>query len=178
MTITVEIPCQQARQKCVHFFTLKNSGEEVVRACAYHRMDECACAWWKTKCNLLGTQPALTRMHCPVEYLIELKYLTNQLRHTHKQICAARFVQRNLCWLSQGLVRLNTWNCHHVGLRPVKWIFENYVKGSLRSCAARKHVNYRLLGTQIVFWGLDPQNGPVSLRIICLVGQPIHTKNR
>lgn len=61
----------------------------------------------------------------------------NQFRHTHKQICAVWMMQRHFCWLSQGLFYLNIWNCQHAGLSPVKWIFENCVKGSLSSRAAK-----------------------------------------
>lgn len=184
----------------MYIFHVENSGEEVVRECVRACVRVCICVWasarlrgrvlsyskppfWKI--YFVGTQPVLTRMHCPKQSCLAnwlfdwTDVFKNQFRHMHKQICAVCMMQRNLCWLSQGLVHQTIWNCQHVGLSPVKWIFENCVKGSLSSCAGRWHVNHRLMDTQIVFWGLDSQSGlVVSLHIVCRVGQPPHAKNR
>lgn len=125
----------------MYIFHLENSGEEVVREC----VRACICVWasarvrgrvlsyskppfWKI--YFVGTQLVLTRMHCPKQSCLAnwlfdwTDVFKNQFRHMHKQICAVWMMQRNLCWLSQGLVHQTIWNCQHVGLSPVKWILE------------------------------------------------------
>lgn len=132
------------RQKPCAFFTLKTVGRRWrVRACICVMVSARVCGrvlsyakspFWKFCWDVACADTNVLSKTVLYSQLTELK---NQFRHTHKQICAVWMMQRNLYWLGQGLVRLNIWNWQHVGLSPVKWIFENCVKGSLNSCAAR-----------------------------------------
>lgn len=92
-------------KKACTFFHLEKQwggGGVCVRACIFVWMSERVRVG---KQNVFCWDAPCTDTNALSSWLFDwIEVSKNQLRHTQKQICAVRMMQRILCWLSQGLV--------------------------------------------------------------------------